>query len=395
MDTDSLIIGHLNKSMSILSRFFYKLNSNINKRKGRCLYRIAFKKTGGLTQTSIHITQSQAKLMKYSLTYKEYFIELWLLPKSEFFISQKTQLFLIDSFPQVLNSQGKLVNLTPQKKIFSAVQFLPKLLNTLTFEYYLESSGSTIGKFFHLNEDAYFCTDQLLGVADGIGSLKRDFGISSKDFSNELMRNCEKFAKIQLIQKKTLNCKEIVGKAYDSMENGGSCTFLLAGIVGRQLNVLNLGDCGAILLRYGDGCRIVMQTTAKIHKFNTPYQITKKFSQGQMAVGKGKDLINSDNVSDADEFMVAAMPGDYLIVGTDGLWDNIYPEEIQKIIDQYKNSPVSKIATLITKLAKIRSLGTKKTPFSANLHNYLPQTQTIMGGKIDDITVIVAQIQIK
>ena len=58
-------------------------------------------------------------------------------------------------------------------------------------EYIFKTGGYSIGKSPNTNEDAYFCTDTVIGVADGIGSLQRAFGISSQEFSSELMAKCE------------------------------------------------------------------------------------------------------------------------------------------------------------------------------------------------------------
>lgn len=394
MDAETCILDHLNHSMSILSKFFYRLRAKTNRKKGMCLYRIAFKKTGGLAQTFIHYGQNRSRPMKYSISYNEYYIELWLMPKSEFFISQKSQIFLIDSFPQNTNSQGKLVNLTPKKKSFYSLPGPKNFLQGIKIKYYLESSGFSIGKLFNLNEDAFFCTDQIIGVADGIGSLRKEFGISSMDFAQELMSKCEEYSSMQIKQGRNLNCKEIIGKAYESLECGGSCTFLLAGIVGRQLNILNLGDCGMILLRFQDGLKIVMRTTAKFHRFNTPYQISRRFSERQMKGGIGKNIGKSDTVGDADEFLVSALPGDFIVAGSDGLWDNAYPEEIIKIIEQNKNCPVSKIAALVGKIAKIRSIGAKQAQFLTSPNSSTSRQLLTTGGKTDDITVIIARIQV-
>ena len=45
------------------------------------------------------------------------------------------------------------------------------------------------GKNPNTCEDAYFITERGFGVADGVSGWN-DYGFSSSDFSNSLMRNC-------------------------------------------------------------------------------------------------------------------------------------------------------------------------------------------------------------
>jgi protein phosphatase PTC7 len=274
----------------------------------------------------------------------------------------------------------------------------PKIFRSFNTNYYLDSSGCSVGKLFYLNEDAFFNNEYALGVADGIGSLKSEFGISSRDFSHELMVKCDQFSRIRAesLSKKLLTCKEIIKQAYNSLESGGSSTFLLAVLSGRQINILNLGDCGLILLRFDCSFKVVFQTTAKVHAFNTPYQLTRKFSLKQLTEGKTsvRNIDKSDDINDADEFVITTLPGDFVVMGSDGLWDNLYPNEIVKIFEQYRMEPVHKIATIITKIAKIRAIGISKTPFSNSLRVAYGKNNYV-GGKIDDITVVVAKVLVR
>ena len=57
------------------------------------------------------------------------------------------------------------------------------------------SGAFSIGKSEFNNEDAYFVSERSFGVADGVSGWA-DFGFSSSEFSNQLMRNC----KIQIEQ---------------------------------------------------------------------------------------------------------------------------------------------------------------------------------------------------
>ena len=53
------------------------------------------------------------------------------------------------------------------------------------------SAVHSIGKSTGKNEDSYFIHKKGFGVADGVGGWN-EIGISSEDFSNELMNHCKK-----------------------------------------------------------------------------------------------------------------------------------------------------------------------------------------------------------
>lgn len=396
MEQDSESISYLKSSMKKLSRFFFKVNTQLHRKKNHCLYRISFKKTSGLTSTFLHLTsQNQVRKMNYSLRYNEYYIEIWTIPRSEFYISQHSKAFLIDSYPQIVSKSKEYLNITPEPKKFSSFQLSHIFSRSFCKNFVFESSGCSVGKLSNLNEDAYFYNEAVLGVADGIGSLKTDFGISSKEFSQELMSKCEILSKqLRPTIKKSL-CKEIINQAYSSLETGGGATVCLAALSGRQLNILNLGDSGLILLRFDKKFKIAFQTTPKYHKNNVPYQLTRKFTLKQTNLIKDfkVNLENTDTVEDADEFLITTVPGDLVIMGTDGLWDNLHSQEICKIVEQYKTLPISKIAAILAKVAKIRTAGLNK---SFNFFNKQTVNENeCVGGKLDDITVIVAQVKPK
>ena len=264
-------------------------------------------------------------------------------------------------------------------------------------QHIFESGGISMGKSEFLNEDAYFCNNRIIGVADGIGSLQKEFGISSKEFSTRLMENCEQLALSSEFHtiKKAGKLREIVSQAYNSIDCGGSSTFIIATLIKRQINILNLGDCGLILLRFDEAPKIIFQTTPKLHSFNTPYQISRRFSLNQLKSGNDccPQLNTSDNISDADEFLITIFPGDIAIMGSDGLLDNMDAEEILKITYLHRYEHPKFIAQAIAKIAREKAEGTNNTPFSLKYNNLKNNNNLgYRGGKIDDITVVVAKI---
>ena len=91
--------------------------------------------------------------------------------------------------------------------------------------------------------------------------------------------------------------------------------------------------------------------------------------------------------------------GDILVVGSDGLWDNLFKSQIVKFITQFLRGsnmelrdPALVAEQLALKAERLSYVESYNSPFakSARDSNY-----SYIGGKPDDITVIVAQVNLK
>lgn len=91
-------------------------------------------------------------------------------------------------------------------------------------------------------------------------------------------------------------------------------------------------------------------------------------------------------------FTIPVAPGDVVIAGTDGLFDNLYNNEVNTVVVHAARTGLGPQVTAqkIAALARQRALDkNRQTPFStaaqdAGLRYY--------GGKLDDITVVVSYI---
>ena len=121
------------------------------------------------------------------------------------------------------------------------------------------------------------------------------------------------------------------------------------------------------------------QSQAKQHRFNKPYML-----------GNGCER---DDVSSAIEGEVSGESGDIVVAATDGLLDNVFPSEIVEILNQAdgKQDP-EQLAKSIAEAAHFNSLDmTCESPFAKAAMS--EAGLDISGGKYDDITVVVGQIQ--
>ncbi len=163
---------------------------------------------------------------------------------------------------------------------------------------------------------------------------------------------------------------------------GGStvCVAVLDRNSGR-LDIANLGDSAAMLYRKG---HLQMMSRRKQSKFNAPLQLTLTPS--------GEPRGDPEK---ADHQQINVHSEDCLIMATDGLFDNLFVDQIEDLIHANMESIDGRIdeenlALDLLDKARLRMLMANiQTPFSQASekagHSY-------HGGKKDDATVIIARI---
>jgi protein phosphatase PTC7 len=221
-------------------------------------------------------------------------------------------------------------------------------------------------------EDAYFLSDDMkvIGVADGVGGWG-DIGVDPALYSKSLMEGAK--LSVQGSQQPMRDPVEIMSDAYQySTYVQGSSTCCIVMLNGIHLTAANLGDSGFMVLR---GLDIVYRTKEQQHSFNFPYQI-----------GTG----SADKPEHSQRIAVEVQPGDLIITGTDGLWDNLFDDDIIEVVANAPNDPAT-IAQLIARQAHV--VANDKdiiSPFSKSARSNGYPLAT--GGKLDDITVMVGRV---
>ncbi|XP_061358156.1 probable protein phosphatase 2C 55 [Gastrolobium bilobum] len=170
------------------------------------------------------------------------------------------------------------------------------------------------------------------GVADGVGGWARK-GIGAGDYARELMKNVTVAIKEEA--KDSVDPKRVLNHAFMNTKAKGSS---IASIVYLKKNVL--------------------------HGVNT--------------------LL---------EYQVLVEPGDVLVLGTDGVFDNKYPFEIESILkdmtEEGRLMDVQECAKVIASMAWRLSISKIGGPFADACKKVGVNHK---GGKMDDITVLVAHI---
>jgi len=220
-------------------------------------------------------------------------------------------------------------------------------------------------------EDAYFISDDMksIGVADGVGGWG-DIGVDPALYSRMLMASGKYSA--DSISAHYRDPAKIMADAYEhSMDIQGSATCCIVVLDGFCLKTANLGDSGFMVLR---GTDIVFRSKEQQHSFNFPYQL---------GTGSADMPFHAVNVT------VNIQPGDLVIVGSDGLWDNLFDDEIVEVTSRATEPMI--IAQLIARQAHLAaSSKTIISPFAkAARENGYPLAT---GGKMDDISVLVARV---
>jgi len=220
-------------------------------------------------------------------------------------------------------------------------------------------------------EDAYFLSSDMkvIGVADGVGGWG-DIGVDPALYSKSLMEGSKLYVDNPMTSRDPV---EIMSEGYQySSYVQGSSTCCIITLEGTSVHAANLGDSGFMIIR---GLEIIYRTKEQQHSFNFPYQI-----------GTG----SADKPQHSQRIMIEVQPDDLIILGTDGLWDNLFDEDIIDVVANAPSDPAT-IAQLIARQAHI--VANDKdiiSPFSKSARSNGYPLAT--GGKLDDITVLCARV---
>jgi protein phosphatase PTC7 len=303
-----------------------------------------------------------------------------------------------------------------------------------------------------------------LCVADGVGSWA-EYGIDPREYSHALVANAKKVIESDFVHRSLIGsspfdrgysflCISVLSSVFvvfpltldlssvhpldiildawnltTSEGIQGSATLCIATL-DKQLNQLsysNIGDCGLMVVRrfYNEArgslrdkvispnerktdWKVAYISQQQLRSFNFPYQLG--FSK--VPSSEGGTVFETPN--DADTASIPLVPGDIIILATDGLYDNLDLNEIVDVVHRWEaehfpstgnegkekddiklpsktgNKAVSQLAERLVKLARELSLDTHRdSPFAL-----LAKENDIMwgGGMPDDTTVIVGRV---
>ncbi|KAG4948266.1 hypothetical protein JHK84_041714 [Glycine max] len=223
-------------------------------------------------------------------------------------------------------------------------------------------------------EDAYFISHQnWLAVADGVGQWSLE-GSNAGLYIRELIEKCENIVS-NYENNSTIEPAEVITRGAAETQSPGSCSILVTNFDGQVLHAANVGNTGFIIIRDGS---IFKKSTPMFHEFNFPLQIVKGDDPSELIEGYTMDLHD----------------GDVIVTATNGLFDNLYEQEIASIISKSLEASLTpqEIAEfLATRAQEVGRSTSMRSPFAdaAQAVGYVG----FIGGKLDDVTVIVSLVQ--
>ena len=146
-----------------------------------------------------------------------------------------------------------------------------------------------------------------------------------------------------------LEPRHIMKEAYRKVDAHGSSTAWIAVIQNKILKVANLGDSTWILVRYSfseNKSKVLLKTEEQHHNFNAPYQLSN-LPENLKSVGifdseySAKPKFWKDKPSDSVLYQSKVEEGDIVICATDGLFDNLFINEILNIVDVFISELIS------------------------------------------------------
>ncbi|KAF7842608.1 putative protein phosphatase 2C 62 isoform X1 [Senna tora] len=279
-----------------------------------------------------------------------------------------------------VDTTGKSDYEAPSNPIVPEINSVETVSNgekALTTELILISGAASLphpSKALTGRDDAYFIARQnWLGVADGVSQWSFE-GSNSGVYTRELMEKCENVVS-SYQGSSIINPAEVLSRSVSETQSPGSTTALVVHFDGQTLHAAVVGDTGFIIIRDG---AVFKRSTPAVHDFNLPLQIVRGDDHSGIIEGYKIDL----NV------------GDVIVIATDGLFDNLYDQEIASFISKSLQSglkPQEIAEFLAMRAQEVGRSSSTRSPFAdaAQAAGYVGYA----GGKLDDVTVIVSLVQ--
>ncbi|XP_061359940.1 probable protein phosphatase 2C 26 [Gastrolobium bilobum] len=231
-------------------------------------------------------------------------------------------------------------------------------------------------------EDAFFVSNHnggIIAVADGVSGWAEE-DVDPSLFPRELLANASNFVGDEEVNN---DPQILIRKAHAATSSTGSATVIVAMLEKNGiLKIANVGDCGLRVVRNG---HVIFSTSPQEHYFDCPFQLSSE------RVGQ--------TYLDAVVSNVELIEGDTIVMGSDGLFDNVFDHEIVSTVIRHKD--VAETAKALANLASSHAMDSNfDSPYSLEARSKgfeAPLWKKILGmkltgGKLDDITVIVGQV---
>lgn len=257
-----------------------------------------------------------------------------------------------------------------------------------------------------------------MAVADGVGSWN-DKGVNPGAYSRALMHFSREMFREELAEaerpagllqrvqallrlRKECTPRSVIANAISKAKVPGSATIAVASLNADQglLETAYIGDAGVMVVR---GDEVLFKSDQQQYEFDMPYQV---------ACRAFVDM-DYNSAADAQVEQIQVQRGDLIILASDGLFDNLFDAEILQLKREVLATDNIRTGNAYTRAeALARAFATQAAKFSTDRFRMVPyavawskdergSTSTkipkfispaYLGGKPDDITVVVAEV---
>lgn len=264
----------------------------------------------------------------------------------------------------------------------------------------------------HRDADRTLVTPMILGVADGVSQIE-SFGIDASVLPEELLGSCSEIAAAQLIpgasEEKYSGPVPLLREAFEETESLGSTTVVLAvmdnintyihGKLHPMVAVIAVGDCELLMLR-----RLNKRSSPLEAIFHTEMQRIDGHCQQPLQLARVDDRIDPafDEAITIEVIekgsavhCISAYEGDILIMGSDGVFDNLYLDEIVEVCNEMMppaNGNFAPTSEALLELISQRLVQLCHSKTEKDDYGRKQDTPIGKGGKMDDTSVVVAEV---
>ncbi|KAI5955372.1 PTC7 [Candida jiufengensis] len=280
-----------------------------------------------------------------------------------------------------------------------AVAYQPKNRKPST-NLFKKQNNNTAALDSPTGEDNLFVTKQIqdgsiaIGVADGVGGWS-EAGYDSSAISRELCSHMK--LNFEKDTSKNITAKSILDESFkqilqsDKVEIGGTTACLGILTSDLKLKVANLGDSWCGLFR---DYKLIKETNFQTHNFNTPYQLAKipKHILKKAEMEGRRYIIDSPNL--ADEYEWDLKPNDLIMFATDGVTDNVIPQDIEIFLKDELSEGDTELDIIakkfVNEVVKVSKDSNYPSAFAQELSRLTGQKY--LGGKEDDVTIVLVKV---
>ncbi|KAL3907787.1 MAG: hypothetical protein SGILL_008731 [Bacillariaceae sp.] len=220
-------------------------------------------------------------------------------------------------------------------------------------------------------EDAVFTKGRTFGVFDGVSGADKLDGVPL--YSRTLANEMKKMVGTEGVTVQDMTSYLTSAAAYADGAATGASTAVVASIGENGfLQALNVGDSSCIVVRDG---KISAKTREISHYWECPYQLSDD---------------SPDRPRDGTKLNVELLPGDIIIMGSDGVFDNVNDDLLLDLVAKAP-SKATPLARKICDLSRKQSLDkNSETPYAKQAQRRGDSDyRSGLGGKVDDVSAVV------